>query len=170
MNVAIRQANERDLARINEIYDHTIVDTAISFDLEPWDIERRRQWWTHYSDTGPHQVFVAEIDGYVIGTAYSSQFRDKAAYRSSVETTVVVDPDHQGRGIGRLLLAAVLDAIRSEGLHRAYAIVTIPNEASIGLHESLGYRLVGTLDDVGYKLGTYWATAILEKSIESDGS
>ena len=113
---------------------------------------------------------VAEIDGYVIGTAYSSRFRDKAAYRSSVETTVVVDPDHQGRGIGRLLLAAVLDAIASEGLHRAYAIVTIPNEASIGLHESLGYRLVGTLDEVGYKLGTYWATAILEKSIESDGS
>lgn len=168
MNVDIRQANERDLARINEIYDHTIVDTPISFDLEPWDIERRQEWWTHYCDTGPHQVFVAEVDGSVVGTAYSSQFRDKAAYRSSVETTVVIDPDYRAKGIGRLLLTTVLDAVRSEGIHRAYAVVTLPNDASVGLHESLGYRLVGTLDEVGYKLGTYWATAILELRLDSD--
>lgn len=170
MNVDIRQARASDLVRINEIYDHTIVDSAISFDLEPWDMERRREWWVHYSDTGPHRVFVAEVDGRVVGMAYSSQFREKAAYQSSVETTVVIDPDYRAAGIGRLLLTTVLDAVRSEDIHRAYAVVTIPNEASIGLHESLGYRLVGTLDDVGYKLGRYWATAILEKRLESDST
>ena len=168
MNVDIRRAREDDLPRINEIYDHTIVDTAISFDLEPWTMERRRAWWTRYSDAGPHQVLVAEVNGSVVGMAYSSQFRDKAAYEASVETTVVIDPDHRAGGIGRLLLDTVLETVRAEGVHRAYAVVTLPNDASIGLHESLGYRLVGTLDEVGYKLGEYWSTAILEKRLDSD--
>jgi phosphinothricin acetyltransferase len=167
MNITIRRASEGDLVRINEIYDHTIVGTAISFDLEPWDMARRREWWARYADTGPHQVFVAEVDGAVVGTAYSSRFRAKAAYQTSVETTVVIDPDHRAKGIGRLLLSTVLDTVRAEGVHRAYAVVTLPNDESIGLHESLGYRLVGTLDDVGYKLGQYWATALLEKRLES---
>ena len=170
MNVDIRQAHASDLARINEIYDSTIIDTAISFDFEPWDMERRQEWWTHYSDSGPHRVFVAEVDGHVVGTAYSSQFRDKAAYRSSVETTVVVDPDYRATGIGRQLLATVLDTIAAAGVHRAYAVVTIPNDASVGLHESMGYRLVGTLDDVGHKLGRFWTTVILEKRLDSDST
>jgi phosphinothricin acetyltransferase len=170
MNVDIRSARARDLVRINEIYDHTIVGSAISFDLEPWDMERRHEWWAHYRDTGPYRVFVAEVDGHVVGTAYSSQFRDKAAYQTSAETTVVIDPDYRAAGIGRLLLSTVLDTLAAEGVHRAYAVVTIPNEASIGLHESLGYRLVGTLDDVGYKMGRYWSTAILEKRLESDST
>ena len=169
MNVHIRPARAADLVRINEIYDHTVVDSHISFDLEPWDLERRTEWWTHYGDTGPYRVFVAEVDGYVVGIAYSSQFREKAAYRSSVETTVVVDPGFRASGIGRRLLVAVLDTVQTEGVHRAYAVVTLPNEASIGIHEALGYRLVGTLDEVGFKAGTYWTTAILEKRLDEDG-
>ena len=69
-------------------------------------------------------------------------------------------------GIGRRLLSLLLDAVRSEGIHRAYAIITVPNEASIGLHSALGYRPVGTLDDVGFKLGRYWSTVILEKRLD----
>jgi phosphinothricin acetyltransferase len=101
----------------------------------------------------------------VVDAAYSSRYREKAAYRSSVETTVVVDPGYVAGGIGRQLLMTVLDAARAEGIHRAYAIITVPNEASIGLHKALGYRLVGTLDEVGFKLGRYWSTAILEKRL-----
>ena len=169
MKVHIRPACASDLVRINEIYDHTVVDSHISFDLEPWDLERRQEWWTHYAEAGPYRVFVAEVDGLVVGTAYSSQFREKAAYRSSVETTVVVDPGFRAAGIGRRLLAAVLDTVRAEGVHRAYAVVTLPNEASIGIHEALGYRMVGTLDEVGFKAGTYWTTVILEKRLDEDG-
>ena len=83
-----------------------------------------------------------------------------------VETTVVVDPDYVAVGIGRQLLTTLLDALQRKAIHRAYAIITIPNEASIALHEALGYRLVGTLDDVGFKLGRYWATAIMEKRLD----
>lgn len=166
MNVVIRPARRIDLARINEIYNAYIVDSPISFDLEPWDLGRRADWWEHYAETGPYRVLVAEVDGRVIGTAYSTRYREKAAYGSSVETTVVLDPDYVALGIGRQLLSPLLDAVRSEGIHRAYAIITIPNEASVGLHEALGYRHVGTLDEVGFKLGRYWSTAILEKLLD----
>jgi phosphinothricin acetyltransferase len=165
MTVVIRPAAETDLERINEIYNEYVVDSAISFDLEPWDLNRRAAWWNHYGETGPYRVFVAEVDGRVVGVAYSSRYREKAAYRSSVETTVVVDPGYVAGGIGRQLLTTVLEAAQAEGVHRAYAIITIPNEASIGLHEALGYRLAGTLDEVGFKLGRYWSTAILEKRL-----
>jgi phosphinothricin acetyltransferase len=109
---------------------------------------------------------VAEVDGRVIGATYSTRYRENAAYQSSVETTVVLDPDYVAVGIGRQLLTTLLDALQSEGIHRAYAIITTPNEASTGLHEALGYRLVGTLDDVGFKLGRYWETAIMEKCLD----
>ena len=166
MNVLIRSARGSDLARINEIYNVYIVDSPISFDLEPWDLEQRATWWDHYADTGPYRVIVAEVDGRVVGATYSTRYREKAAYQSSVETTVVLDPAYVAVGIGRQLLTTLLDALQGEGVHRAYAIITIPNEASIGLHEALGYRLVGTLDDVGFKLGRYWATAIMEKRLD----
>ena len=109
---------------------------------------------------------MAEVDGRVIGATYSTRYREKAAYQPSVETTVVLDPDYVAVGIGRQLLTTLLDALQSEGIHRAYAIITTPNEASTGLHEALGYRLVGTLDDVGFKLGRYWETAIMEKCLD----
>jgi len=166
MDVVIRPARESDLARINEIYNVYIVDSPISFDLEPWDLEQRAAWWDHYADTGPYRVFVAEVDGDVVGTAYSTRYREKAAYRSSVETTVVLDPGYVAIGIGRQLVTTVLETLQSEGIHRAYAIITVPNEASVRLHEALGYRLVGMLDDVGFKLGRYWPTAILEKRLD----
>jgi len=166
MDVLIRPTRESDLARINEIYNGYIVDSPISFDLKPWDLEQRATWWLHYADTGPYRVIVAEVDGRVVGAAYSTRYREKAAYRSSVETTVVLDPDCVAVGIGRQLLTTLLDVLQSEAIHRAYAIITIPNQASIGLHEALGYRLVGTLDDVGFKLGRYWATAIMEKRLD----
>ena len=166
MNVLIRSARGSDLARINEIYNVYIVDSPISFDLEPWDLEQRATWWDHYADTGPYRVIVAEVDGRVVGATYSTRYREKAAYQSSVETTVVLDPAYVAVGIGRQLLTTVLETLQSEGVHRAYAIITVPNEASVRLHEGLGYRLVGMLDDVGFKLGRYWPTAILEKRLD----
>ena len=167
MSVLIRPARASDLVRIIEFYNVYIVDSAFSVDLVPWDLEQRVAWWDHYSDTGPYRVFVADVDGRVVGAAYSTRYREKAAYQSSVETTVVVDPDCVAAGIGRRLLTTVLDVVRNEGIHRAYAIITVPNEASIGLHEALGYRHVGTLDEVGFKLGRYWPTAILEKRLDA---
>jgi phosphinothricin acetyltransferase len=166
MDVAIRPAVRADLERVNEIYNGYIIDSHVSFDLEPWSLDRREAWWMRYADdVGPYRVLVAEVDGRVVGAAYSSPYRPKAAYRTSVETTVVIDPALVRRGLGRRLLTFLIDLLREAGAHRAYAVVALPNEASIRLHEALGYRRVGTFDEVGHKLGRYWSTMILEKRI-----
>jgi phosphinothricin acetyltransferase len=156
----IRDATPEDFARINEIYNWTIVDNHVSFDLEPWDLVRRREWWDSRPDD--LDVLVAEWEGKVVGVAYSSYYRPKPAYRSSAETTVVLDTAYLRRGIGAALLGSLIARLRERGFHRAIAIIALPNDASIALHHRLGYRSAGTLTEVGSKLGRHWDTTLLE--------
>jgi len=156
----IRDATPADFRRINDIYNWTIVDNHVSFDTEPFDLERRRGWW---DARGPElSCLVAEDDGRVVGVTYSSTYRPKVAYRSSVETTIVLDVEHLGRGLGSRLLGALLGRLREQEVHLAVAIVALPNDASTALHRSLGYRSVGVLHEVGFKLGRHWDTEIFE--------
>ncbi len=166
--VLIRDAVESDLARITEIYNWTIVDNHVSFDTEPFDEARRLRWWKDRPVDLP--CLVAEIDGDVVGVSYASRYRPKPAYRSSAETTIVLDQRHLGRGVGTTLLGAMVERLRGEGFHRAIAIVALPNDASIALHHKLGYRTAGVLTDVGSKLGEYWDTEILERPLTPEGS
>ncbi len=163
MSAAIRDAEPRDFQRINEIYNWTIVDNHVSFDTEPWDLASRRAWWES-RDPQLH-CLVAEVDELVAGVAYSSWYRPKPAYRSSVETTIVLDTEHVGTGLGTALLGALLDRVRADGFHRAVAIVALPNDASVALHRKLGYREVGTLTEVGFKVGRFHDTLLLEKDL-----
>jgi phosphinothricin acetyltransferase len=146
----IRDGTPEDFERVNDIYNWTIVNNHVSFDTEPWDVERRERWWADRPDD--LDVLVAEIDGYVVGVSYSSFYRPKPAYRTTAETTVVLDIDYLQQGIGTALLGAV-------------AIVALPNEASIAAHQKLGYRVVGTISEVGYKMGRYWDTTLLEADL-----
>lgn len=159
----IRDATPEDFGRVNEIYNWTIVNNHISFDTEPWDYERRERWWADR----PHEldVLVAEIDGYVVGVSYSSFYRPKPAYRTTAETTVVLDIEYLQQGIGTALLGALKERLTERGFHRAVAIVALPNEASIAAHQKLGYRVVGTISEVGFKLGRYWDTTLLEADL-----
>jgi phosphinothricin acetyltransferase len=160
----IRDATPADFRRINEIYNWTIENNHVSFDVEPWDMASREKWW---SDR-PHEldVLVAEIDGQVVGVSYSSFYRPKLAYRTTAETTVVLDTDFLQQGIGTALLTQLLERLRERGFHRAVAIVALPNEASVAAHQKLGYRIVGTLSEVGHKLGSYWDTMLLEAELD----
>jgi phosphinothricin acetyltransferase len=115
---------------------------------------------------GAKPALVGEAAGDVVGMAYAGPYRDKGGSRSSVETTVVLDPEWTGRGLGERLLSALLEKMADAGAHRAYAIVALPNEASVKLHERLGYRSVGVLDEVGRKMAEYWSTLILEKRLD----
>ncbi len=159
-SLRIRDATPADFARINEIYNWTIVDNYVSFDVEPWDHPRRQAWW----DARPSELdcLVGAIDGYVIGVTYSGFYRPKVAYRTSAETTIVLDTAHLGRGYGTALLGSLVHRLRERGFHRAIAIIALPNDASVALHRGLGYRPVGTLTEVGYKLGRFWDTMLLE--------
>ena len=165
MDVAIRHATKADLGAINAIYNSYIVGRHTSFDLEPWSSAERVEWFAKYADTGRYQVLVAATPDGVVGFASSSPFRDKAGYDTSVETTIVLEEAALGRGLGRRLLAALLERLAVEPIHRAYALIALPNEASIRLHESFAYRTVGTLDEVGHKLDDYHSVLIMERDM-----
>ena len=160
----IRRAEAGDLPRLTEIYNQYIVDSHVSFDTEPWTLDQRREWWrTYETGDGPWQAWVAEVDGRVIGGSWSSRFRPRTAYDSSVETTIVFDPDATGRGLGTRLYRALLDDLDARGVHRQYAIIALPNDSSVALHHKLGYETQAVQDEVGFKHGRYWSTMLLQR-------
>lgn len=163
--VTVRTAAADDLPRLTEIYNYYVVNTPITFDLEPYEVEGRRPWFEQFSANGPHRLFVAESDGSVAGFAGSHQFRTKRAYDTTVETTIYCASEWTGRGIGPLLYAALFEAIAGEDLRMAVAAITLPNPASERLHERFGFRRVGVLQNVGRKFGKYWDVVWYEKDL-----
>jgi phosphinothricin acetyltransferase len=162
-DVSIRHAVAADLPDLTSLYNHYVRETPITFDTEPFGLEQRRPWLEGFSETGRHQLFVAEREQRVIGYACSHCFRPKPAYDGSVETTVYLAPDALGEGIGARLYAALFDALAQEPVHRALAGTTLPNPASIALHQRFGFTPVGTFREVGWKLGRHWDVQWFEK-------
>lgn len=161
--IEVRAGRHDDLAALTEIYNHYVVNTHVTFDVEPFTVDERRAWMAHYADTGPHRVLVVVDEEKVLGYATSSRFRDKAGYATSVETTVYCRVDAIGRGVGSALYLALFDALAGEQVHRAYAGVALPNEASLALHRRFGFTEIGTFHDVGRKHGRYWDVTWLER-------
>ncbi|MBI2767149.1 MAG: N-acetyltransferase [Chloroflexi bacterium] len=165
IEIRVRAATEADVPRLAEIYNHYIVTTPATFDIEPYTVAERLEWFAHYAPAGPHRVLVAESEGVVLGSAWSSSFRPKRAYETTVETSIYCAPEATGRGIGTLLYAALFEALAGEGLHRAVAGITLPNEASVAIHERFGFRRVALLSEVGRKFGRYWDVAWFEREL-----
>lgn len=152
----VRAGRSDDVPALTAIYNHFVEHTHVTFDLEPFSVDARREWFGHYAGTGRHRLLVAEVDGTVVGYATSGRFRDKAAYDPSVETTVYCAPDAVGRGAGSALYTALFEALAGEDVHRAFAGIALPNEASIALHRRFGFTEVGTFREVGRKFGRWW--------------
>lgn len=161
----VRPAREADLATIDEIYNHYILHTPITFDVLPWTALERRTWFTAFGALGRYRLFVAEQEGGVAGYASSRRFRDKAAYETTVETSVYVAPGLGARGIGSALYGALMEALGEEDVHRAVAGLTLPNPASQALHARFGFHSVGTFDEVGRKFGRFWSVEWLERAL-----
>ncbi len=160
----IRRGREDDLAALTELYNHYVRETAITFDLEPYTVEKRRPWFGAFAATGRHQLFVAEEAGQVVGYACTREFREKRAYDSSAETSVYLAPDFHRRGLGSLLYGQLFDALAGEDVHRYIAGITLPNEASIALHARFGFTSVGVMREVGRKFERYWDVLWMEKA------
>jgi len=166
--IQIRPAREPDLPSLVRIYNHYVVRTHITFDTEPFTVARRRSWFDSFSSRGPHRLFVAALADHPVGYASSSPFRGKSAYDRSVETTIYLDPEFVGRELGRSLYAQLLEAMEIEpSVHRAYGGIALPNPASIALHERLGFKLVGTFREVGFKFDQYWHVSWYEKDVST---
>ena len=166
MATIIRLPQPTDLEPLTHIYNHYILNTSITFDVELYTIEQRREsWWCHYERQGRHRLLVAEQDQTVVGYATSSQFRTKSAYDTSVETSIYLSPDTQGQGIGTQLYQALFESLADEDVHRAYAGITLPNPVSIGLHKKFGFYSVGRYQEVGRKFDRYWDVEWFEKTL-----
>lgn len=163
-DITVRDATVEDVPAMNAIYNEYIVDSHVSFDTEAWSDDKRLAWY-EARVAAAYPVLVAEREGEVVGVSWSGPWRDKAAYRSSAETTIVLAPNESGRGIGSTLYTALLDRLVEGGFHRAYGIVALPNDDSVRLHLKLGYVEIGVLDEVGHKDGRYHSTMILEKKL-----
>lgn len=161
----VRPAAVRDLPALTDIYNHYVRSGATTFDTTEFGVDERRDWFSHYAGDGPHRLLVAVDAGAVVGYATSSPFRVKPAYATSVETSVYCRADATGRGLGTLLYGALFDALAAQDLHRAYAGVALPNDASVALHQRLGFRSIGTYVEVGRKFGRYWDVRWFERAL-----
>lgn len=160
----IRHADpDRDAVACAAIYAPSVRDGTASLEErvpEPHELADRmraiaRNWpW-----------LVAERDGQVVGYAYASQHRQRASYRWSADVTVYVSGDQQRRGVGRALYEPLLELLTRQGYHAACAGITVPNDASVGLHESLGFEAVGVYRDIAYEHGRWRSVGWWQKTL-----
>lgn len=164
-DVLIRPATRADLPRLTEIYNHYVLHSPATFDLEPYTVERRLPWFERFALTGRYRLLVAEQDGVVLGYAGTTRFRVKPAYDPTVETTIYCSPDSTKKGLGSMLYTALFEAIANEDIHRVVAGFTVPNAASQALHERFGFKPVGIFHEIGRKFGRYWDVAWTERPL-----
>ena len=163
----IRPAILADLPALTGIYNHYVVNTTVTFDLRPFTPDERRPWFDDHQPAGRHRLVVAvEGPDTVVGYASTSRWRPKAAYDTTVESSVYCRPDAIGRGYGRRLYQALFEAIEHEDVYRIVAGVSMPNPASVALHERLGFRPVGVFPGVGRKFDKYWDVAWFERPLK----
>ena len=163
---AIRAATVDDLEALTDIYNHYIVNTPITFDLQTFTAAARRPWFDDHGNSGRHRLLVATDDeGRCVGYASSSRWRPKAAYEATVETSVYCHPNAVGRGYGTALYSELFTILEQEDVHTIVAGLTLPNPASVSLHEKFGFRPVGVFHAVGRKFDKLWDVAWFERPL-----
>jgi L-amino acid N-acyltransferase YncA len=159
----IRQATIADAPAITEIYNWYVTNTAISFEVAPVSIEemsaRIQEKLDHYD------WLVGEIDRQIVGYAYYGVFRPREAYHHTVESTIYVDQKWTGRGYGKALYESLIESAKAHGFREMVGIIALPNQVSVGLHETLGFKVAGVNKGVGYKLGRFIDVGIWQLSL-----
>ena len=162
----IRPAVLDDLPALTDIYNHYVVHSASTFDLHPSTTAGRRAWFDDHAGEGPYRLLVAtDPHGRCLGYASSSRWRPKPAYNPTVEVSVYCHPDARGRRCGTALYRALFAALEGEDVQMLVAGVSLPNAASLALHEKCGFRSVGVFHAVGRKFGRFWDVAWFERPL-----
>lgn len=163
--ISVRQAVEQDAAAVTRVYAPYVEQTAVSFEeTAPTEdemaarIKKARSRW---------QWLVAEQNGAVVGYAYGSQHRERAAYRWSVEVSAYVDRHHHRQGIGRALYESLLADLTEKGFCNAFAGITLPNEPSVQLHAAMGFLPIGTFRSIGWKFGRWHDVAWFQRQLRT---
>ena len=164
MTHTIRLATVADAAQCAAIYGPYVNATAVSFEMEAPSAEAVAGRIENTLQRFPW--LVCEAGGDVLGYAYAGPHRQRAAFQWAVEVSVYVEDGSHRRGVGRALYTSLFACLRVLGYFKAYAVIALPNDASVGLHEAVGFRHVGTFADVGYKLGRWHPVGYWELSLQ----
>lgn len=156
----LRPASESDLVAINDIYNYYVLSSTCTYQEEPETLEGRRQWFQDHGDK--HPVIVAEVEGQVTGWGSLSAFHPRSAFRYTVENSVYVHHDHQGHGLGSLLMQELIVQARSLGHRAIIAAIDGGQTPSIALHEKFQFREVGRLQQVGFKFNCWLDVVYME--------
>ena len=160
---AVRSAVPGDAGEILGIYAPYITDTGVTFETE---VPSTAEFAARIDGILKNYPFlVYETDNKIIGYAYGSRYRERAAYKYSADVSVYVTQNHHGRGVGRALYTELFDLLRDRGIYTAYAGIVLPNEKSIGLHKACGFGEVGIYHNAGYKLGEWRDVLWVEKPL-----
>ena len=166
MTVSIRTARTSDIPAITRIYAHAVEHGTASFELTPPDeTEMARRMNDLVSKGFPY--LAAEVDGVLGGYAYAGPYRTRPAYRLTVEDSVYIAPNIHRRGVGRMLLAALIEASEARGFRQMIAVIgdSTKQAASIGLHEAAGFRHIGILENVGFKHGRWLDSILMQRAL-----
>ncbi len=155
----VRLAGLDDADGIRAIYNREVLEGTATFDLRPRSVIDQRRWLTERS--GAHAVVVAVEGAVVLGFGSLSPYRDRPAYRTTVEDSVYVDPAHQGHGVGRAVLDGLLRTATQHGFHAVVARISGHNEASVALHRACGFETVGVEREVGRKFSRWLDVVVM---------
>lgn len=155
MSMNIRKAEERDLQALLDIYNYEVLQGTATFDYTPKTIEQQQQWLLAHN-VGNHPLIVAEEAGSVMGYASLSSYREKEAYRATVELSVYVAPGFRRRGVATALMTEILRMAREDpDIHVVVSVITSGNQVSCRLHEKFGFTFCGRIPEAGIKFGQY---------------
>ncbi len=164
-DISVRVSEDRDVARIVEIYRHHVLNGVASFEEEPPDLAEMARRCSEIVGSGLPYL-VAERSGRVLGYCYASLYRTRVAYRFSLEDSIYVDAAETGRGIGRTLLAELIERCAARGYRQMVAVIGGSDQwPSIRLHQALGFARIGVLPAIGFKFGAWVDTVLMQRAL-----
>jgi phosphinothricin acetyltransferase len=163
MKEEIRFAALEDAAEILSIYEPYIINTAITYETDIIPIEAFRERMTKIQSKFPWLVYVS--DGKILGYAYASTYRERAAFAWDCECSVYVAEEAHRQGVATKLYTRLFEELKKLGYYNVYAFITYPHESSVNLHKKFGFREVGIFHKTGYKMGKWWDLIVMEKAL-----
>jgi phosphinothricin acetyltransferase len=166
----VREAVASDLPDIREIYNHYVANSTVTFDESPWSLPTLRAKFAKVRELGYPFLVAVSPNGVILGFAYVYPWKEKAAYRFTVENSIYLGPASTGKGIGGELMSRLLESARAAGVKEVIAVIADRGaEASIALHERHGFRQTGSMGRVGFKFGRWLGVVMMQKSLSRKG-
>jgi len=164
----LRKATDRDVPHMLEIYNHYVANSTVTFDEDALTLKEMRHKFRDVERLGFPWIVAQSPTGMIFGYAYVTPWKAKAAYRYTVEDSIYLSPAATGKGIGKALMARMLDDAKAAGIKEVIAVIADKGaDASIAMHEKFGFTKIGEMGKVGFKFGRWLGTVLMQKSLKS---